>query len=259
MESAGYIASLFIGISLGLIGGGGSVLTIPILVYFFGIEPVLATAYSLFIVGTTSAAGVLQKWQKHELNISVAIKFGIPSLITVFLIRKFLIPHIPGVIFRTEQMIIHRDPFLLILFSLLMIAAAIGMLKPRQINRPALPETQGLALLGIAVGAISGLLGAGGGFIIIPALIFYASLSPKSAVGTSLLIIAFNSLIGFTGDLHHHTIDWPVLLSITALGVAGTFIGHWLSGKLPGEKIKRLFGWFILLTGLVILIRETFF
>ncbi len=258
MEVAGYIASLFIGISLGLIGGGGSVLTIPILVYFFGVEPVLATAYSLFIVGITSIVGVLPKWRKHELNIGVAIKFGIPSVVTVFLIRKFLIPLIPEVLFRNEQLVIYRDSFQLILFSLLMISAALAIMKPREISRPALSEIQGLALLGIVVGAISGFLGAGGGFIIIPALIFYASLSPKSAVGTSLLIIAFNSLIGFTGDLHY-IIDWPTLLSISALGVIGSFVGHWLSGKLPGEKIKRLFGWFILIIGLAILITELFF
>ncbi len=259
MEIAGYIASVFIGISLGMIGGGGSVLTIPILVYFFHIEPVLATAYSLFIVGTTSTAGVFQKWDKGEINFRVALKFGLPSLLTVYLLRKFFIPYIPEVIFQNDWVSVHKGPLMLILFSLLMMSAAIGILKPREISRPVLPETQGLALLGIAVGLVSGLLGAGGGFIIIPALIFYASLDIKTAVGTSLLIISLNSLVGFLGDLQHHSIVWPDLLSISALGVLGTFAGHWLSGKLPGEGIKKIFGWFILLTGLFIFCKELLF
>lgn len=148
---------------------------------------------------------------------------------------------------------------MLVLFSLLMITAAIGILKPRGINKPVLPEIQGLVLLGVFAGIISGLLGAGGTFIIIPALIFYASLNIKTAVGTSLVIISLNSLVGFLGDLQHHLIIWIDLLTITALGVSGMFIGHWLSGKLPGDKIKKIFGWFILLTGTIIFCKELLF
>ncbi|MEJ7779192.1 MAG: sulfite exporter TauE/SafE family protein [Daejeonella sp.] len=259
MEIAGYIASVFIGISLGLIGGGGSVLTIPILVYLFHIEPMLATAYSLFIVGMTSAAGVFQKWNKEEINFRVALKFGLPSLLTVYLLRNFFIPYIPDLIFQNEWIRIQKGPLMLILFSLLMISAAIGMLKPREISRPVLPETQGLVVLGISVGFVSGLLGAGGGFIIIPALIFYASLDIKTAIGTSLVIIALNSLVGFLGDVQHYTIVWTDLLSITILGISGSFIGHWLSGRLPGHKIKKIFGWFILFTGIFIFCKELFF
>ncbi|SKB82606.1 sulfite exporter TauE/SafE family protein [Daejeonella lutea] len=259
MEIAGYFASLFIGISLGMIGGGGSVLTVPILVYFFHIEPVLATAYSLFIVGSTSAVGAVQKWMKHEINFKVAFTFGLPSLLTVYLIRKFLIPSIPEVIFQYGDIVIYRGIVTLILFAILMIAAAIGILKPQEIRRPVLPQTQGLILLGILVGVVSGLLGAGGGFIIIPALIFYASLDIKIAVGSSLLIIALNSLVGFAGDLFHHPINWVTLLSITSLSISGTFLGNWLSGRLPGSRIKKIFGWFLLLTGVFILAKEIIF
>lgn len=259
MEVVGYIASVFIGISLGMIGGGGSVLTIPILVYFFHIEPILASAYSLFIVGITSTAGVFQKWNKGEINFRVAIIFGLPSLLTVYLLRKFFIPYIPDVIFHNNWVTIYKGSLMLVLFSVLMISAAIGILKPRGINRPALPEIQGLILLGVFVGIISGLLGAGGGFIIIPALIFYASLNVKTAVGTSLVIISLNSLVGFSGDLQHHTIIWPDLITITTLAIIGIFIGHWLSGKLPEYGIKKIFGWFILLTGICILGKELLF
>jgi hypothetical protein len=118
---------------------------------------------------------------------------------------------------------------------------------------------QGLMLLGVFLDIVSGLRGASGGFFIIPALIFYASINIKTAVGTSLVIISLNSLVGFLGDLQHHLIIWIDLLPITALGVSGTFIGHWLSGKLPGNEIKKIFGWFILLTGTFVFCKELLF
>lgn len=256
METAGYFASLFIGLSLGMIGGGGSVLTVPILVYFFKIEPILATAYSLFIVGSTSAVGAVQKWIKKEVNFGVVFIFGLPSLITVYLIRQFFVPAIPDIIYQDNIILIQKGPLTLVLFAILMLIASIGILNPQEIKRPVLPKTQGLILLGILVGIISGLLGAGGGFVIIPALIFYASLDMKTAVGSSLLIIALNSLMGFAGDLAHHTFDWTKLMSIAALGISGTFIGNWLSGRLPASGIKKIFGLFILLTGLFVLAIE---
>jgi uncharacterized membrane protein YfcA len=259
MEILGYITSLLIGISLGIIGGGGSVLTVPILVYFFHIEPVLATVYSLFIVGTTSAVAALQKFRKSEIDFRVAFIFGFPSLLTVFLIRKCVISQLPDIIYQNSEITVYKGPLTLILFSLLLISAAIGMLRPQQIKRPVLPEAPGLVLLGVSVGLISGLLGAGGGFIIIPALLFYASLNMRTAIGTSLFIISLNSLVGFTGDLPHHDVDWIILSRITALAVAGTFIGLWISGRIAGERIKKIFGWFILTTGIFILIKELLF
>lgn len=259
MELTGYIASAFIGVSLGLIGGGGSVLTVPILVYLFHIEPVLATAYSLFIVGTTSAAGAWQKWQKQEINFRIALIFGIPSLLTIFLLRKLVIPIIPEIIYQNSSLTIYKGTLTLLLFALLMIFAAIGMLHPKEIKSSVLPRNTGLMALGIAVGIISGLLGAGGGFIIIPALIFYASLDIRTAIGTSLLIISLNSLVGFTGDLTHYPIDWAILLPITGLGVLGIFIGDWLSRMIPTSGIKKIFGWFILVMGIFILAKELLF
>jgi uncharacterized membrane protein YfcA len=217
---------------------------------------VAATAYSLFIVGATSAVGAVQKWLRQEINFRVALTFGVPSVITVFLMRKFFLPLVPEIIFQHNDLIVRKGPLTLILFAILMMTAAIGILKPQRITRPELPQTQGLVLLGLVVGVISGLLGAGGGFIIIPALVFYASLDIKSAVGSSLFIIALNSLVGFTGDLTHHHIDWTLLLPISILGIAGTFIGHGLSRKLPASIIKQIFGWFILLTGIYILVKE---
>lgn len=241
---------------MGLIGGGGSVLTVPILVYLFGVEPVLATAYSLFIVGGSSVIGALQKYRSGGISLKTALTFGIPSVFTVFLIRKFVIPLIPEILYQDQNITLNRGTTTLILFSILMIAAAIGMLKPQKISRPELPEVAGLALLGILVGCISGLLGAGGGFIIIPALIFYASMDMKKAVGTSLLIISLNSLVGFTGDLHHQNIDWTLLLTVGGLAVGGTIIGHRISGKIPSSGIKSIFAWFIMLTGVGIFCKE---
>jgi uncharacterized protein len=260
MEIIGYLASAFIGISLGLIGGGGSILTVPVLVYLFGVEPVLATAYSLFVVGISSAVGVSQKWQKKQVNFRVALIFGIPSIIIVYAIRKVLIPLIPDVIYASQNLTIHKGPLTLVLFALLMIGAAIAMLKPKvSKSLHGIPSNYMFIIQGVLVGIVSGLLGAGGGFIIIPSLIFFASLEVKEAIGTSLLIIAANSLIGFTGDLSHFTIDWPVLLPVTGLAVAGIFIGSVMANRISAEVLRKAFGWFVLAMGLVILIKELFF
>ena len=260
MEIIGYLASTFIGISLGLIGGGGSILTVPVLVYLFGVEPVIATAYSLFVVGVSSAIGVFQKWNKKQVNLRVALIFGIPSIIIVFIIRKVLIPRIPDVIYASQNLTIHKGPLTLILFSLLMIGAAIAMLRPRvSKSLQGIPSNYMFIIQGVLVGIVSGFLGAGGGFIIIPSLIFFASLEVKEAIGTSLLIIAANSLIGFTGDLSHSSIEWPILLPVTGLAVAGIFIGSLIANKASAEGLRKAFGRFVLAMGLFILIKELFF
>jgi uncharacterized protein len=260
----GYVFSLFIGISLGLIGGGGSILTVPILVYIFQLDPVLATSYSLFIVGMTSATGAFKKYKEGEVDLKIAVVFGIPSIISVYTTRKFLIPAIPAHLFSIGSLEITKPLFLLLIFAILMVAASISMIKGNgflsrvkvnkdKINYPV------ILLDGIAVGTLTGFAGAGGGFLIIPALVFLSGLEMKRAIGTSLLIIASNTLFGFIGDHGHYQPDWLLLLSITAIAVAGIFIGHSLSKKIHGDHLKKGFGWFVLATGCYILVRELFF
>ncbi|MEN9686354.1 MAG: hypothetical protein RLZZ28_2140 [Bacteroidota bacterium] len=262
MEIIGYLASLLIGISLGMIGGGGSILTIPVLVYLFHIHPTLATGYSLFIVGCSSLAGAYKNYRKGSIHFKAAFYFGIPSILTVVLIRKWLIPIIPEQLWMMGSISITRSLLTMLLFAVVMIVASIHMIQKEAVQKPAgsLPSIQfSKALLkGVQVGILTGLLGAGGGFIIIPVLIFSFQLDMKKAIGSSLLIIAMNSLFGFLGDLFHQQFDWSLLLPITAIAITGTFIGRKMGETIPGEKLKKGFGWFVLVMGIYIIIHELF-
>ena len=263
MEIAGYIAALLIGVSLGLIGGGGSILTVPVLVYLLGIDPVLATAYSLFIVGATSLAGVFPKYKLGLVNLKTAVIFGIPSILAVFLTRKFLIPWIPDQVFDIAGFAVTKSILMMLLFAVLMLAASVSMIRDKKQPLQDAAQQQFnytfIMIEGAVVGLLTGMVGAGGGFLIIPALVFFSKLPMKQAVGTSLLIIAAKSLIGFTGDLSNLNIDWLLLLSVTAIAVAGIFIGNLISNKTDGEKLKKGFGWLVLVMGVFVIVKEIFF
>jgi uncharacterized membrane protein YfcA len=259
---AGLAASLLIGLSLGLIGGGGSILTVPVLVYLFGVDPVMATAYSLFIVGLTSAVGVFPKYKEGLVDVRTGLIFGAPSIATVFLTRQWLVPNIPNTIWQIDDFVLTKSVMLMLIFAILMVAASVSMIRDPK-TKTASTESQLsfnyplIVLEGAIVGVLTGLVGAGGGFLIIPALVLLTKLPMKKAVGTSLLIIAAKSLIGFTSDASQQTMDWALLLSITVMAVAGLFAGNALSKKIEGVKLKKGFGWFVLVMGVYILLKET--
>jgi hypothetical protein len=260
MEILGYFASLIIGISLGLIGGGGSILTIPVLVYLFGLEPSIATGYSLFIVGCSSLAGAYKNYRRGNINFNAAFYFGTTSIITVLLIRKYVLQMIPDEIFEIGSFVVTKSLLTMLVFASIMILASFSMIqKPIATDIDEQDKTIHLTkalIRGLGVGCLTGFLGAGGGFLIIPVLIFSFHISMKDAIGTSLLIIAMNSLFGFVGDLLHHSVDWALILPITAIAVTGTFIGRRIGQDLPGEKLKKWFGWFIMIMGFYIIIHE---
>ena len=264
MEIVGYIASILIGISLGLIGGGGSILTVPVLVYLFHVDPVQATAYSLFIVGASSLIGAWPKYKQGFVNLKTAIIFGIPSIAAVFATRKFIVPAIPSELGEFAGIAITKSLLMMMLFAVLMVAASVSMIRSKKNKETELEGEQKfnyplILLEGALVGVLTGLVGAGGGFLIIPALVMLSKLPMKQAVGTSLLIIAAKSLIGFTGDLGNRTMDWTLLLTVTALAIAGIFIGDKLSKRIDGNQLKKGFGWFVLLMGLYIIIQQLLF
>ncbi|MBM3915769.1 MAG: sulfite exporter TauE/SafE family protein [Sphingomonadales bacterium] len=257
----GFAASLLIGLSLGLIGGGGSILTVPVLVYLLGVEPVLATAYSLFIVGFTSAVGVYPKYKEGLVDVRTALIFGAPSIAAVFLTRKMIVPNIPTNILQFGDWVLTKSVLLMILFAVLMVAASVSMIRDKKNNTEssegALSYNYPLIVLeGALVGLLTGLVGAGGGFLIIPALVMLTKLPMKKAVGTSLLIIAAKSLIGFTGDLSQQSMDWSLLLVVTLMAVLGIFAGNALSKKIEGAQLKKGFGWFVLVMGVYVLVKE---
>jgi uncharacterized membrane protein YfcA len=250
-----------IGVSLGLIGGGGSILTVPVLVYILGVNPVLATAYSLFVVGSTSLVGAGTYMKKGLVNYKTALVFAIPSFIAVFLTRKFLVPALPDPLFTLGEAIITKNIGIMVFFALIMLAASYSMITAKKCvdcdeDEPVVFNFPMIALEGSVVGVITGIVGAGGGFLIIPALVLLAKLPMKMAVGTSLLIIAAKSLIGFLGDLSTQTIDWQMLLIFTSLSIVGIFIGSALSKKINEKILKTGFGWFVLVMGIYIITKE---
>lgn len=260
----GYMAAVLIGISLGLIGGGGSILTVPVLVYMFGLDATLATSYSLFIVGATSLVGAYKNFTKGFVDIKTALLFGAASITTVLLTRRFVIPLIPNTIWAADDIVITKSFLTMVLFATLMLMASFSMIKG---SKKTVDDVSGkrnnillsLVLYGIGIGLVTGLLGAGGGFLLIPALVILLRLPMKNAVGTSLLIIALNSLIGFTGDLGRSSIDWTFLLTLTTISVVGIIVGTELSKKISGSNLKSGFGWFVMIMALYILIKEIFF
>ena len=261
-ELAGYIIAVLIGISLGLIGGGGSILTVPVLVYLMGVNPVLATTYSLFIVGTTSLVGGTKAYMNKLVDFRSVSLFGIPSILTVFIARHFILPYIPELLFTVGSYQVKKGSFLMMLFALLMLIAAVSMIlnydkdTTRQDTGHRPDKILSLLIPGLLIGLVTGLLGAGGGFLIIPALVLFIKLPMKTAVGTSLLIIAINAGFGFVFSIGHFSLDWSILLPFTGLAVAGVFAGSKMAEHLNGEALKKWFGWFVLAMSICIFITE---
>jgi uncharacterized protein len=264
MEILGYIAAVFIGVILGLIGGGGSILTVPILVYLMSKEPVLATGYSLFVVGSTALVGALNYWRKDLVEVKTGLVFALPSVAAVFTTRKFVVPAIPKELFSIGDFTMTKNMGMMVLFALIMLGSAYSMLKKnkgeeQEENEEESPNYFIVMLQGLLIGALTGMVGAGGGFLIVPALVLLVGLPMKKAVATSLLVIAINSLLGFLGDVTEQKIEWGFLLSFASLAIGGIFIGIFLSRFVSGEKLKKGFGWFVALMGIFILVKELAF
>jgi uncharacterized membrane protein YfcA len=259
----GYIGALLVGVTLGLLGGGGSILTVPVLVYLLGINPVLATAYSLFVVGTTSLVGALRNMSKGMVDLKVAVVFAMPAFVAVYLTRAYLVPAIPEEIFALGNFTLTKNLGIMLFFAIIMVAASVSMIrgngKEKEITDAPKLNIPLIIVEGIVVGVLTGIVGAGGGFLIIPALVLFANLPMKRAVATSLLIIAAKSLIGFLGDVQNLTIDWSFLLIFTGLSIVGIFIGIYLNKYIHAKSLKKAFGWFVLIMGIYIIIKELFF
>jgi len=258
----GYVGALVVGLVLGLIGGGGSILTVPVMVYLIGINPVTATAYSLFVVGVTSVFGTYQNFKKKLVDLKTAVIFSIPAFITVYLTRRFIVPAIPEVVFTIGGFDISKDVFIMVFFAVIMLLASISMIIKTKVksnlNETITYNYPVIAAEGILVGLLTGIVGAGGGFLIIPALVILTKLPMKKAIGTSLLIIAAKSLIGFLGDLHNLEIEWSFLLLFTGFSIIGIIVGVYISKFISSKKLKKGFGWFTLIMAFYIIYKELF-
>lgn len=260
IEFIEYFCALLIGIVLGLTGGGGSILTVPVLVYILNFNPIIASSYSLFIVGITSLFGTLINFKKGNVVLKTGLQFAIPSLISVYITRKYIVHTIPEIIIQNSYFTITKDLFLMVLFAVVMFFAALSMLKTPTSEIVENKTNLFIIIFQIfCVGILIGLIGAGGGFLIIPALVHFAKLPIKKAIGTSLLIIACNSLIGFSGDVQNINPDWYFLFKFASFAMTGIFIGIYLSRFFNERSLKKIFGWFVLTMALFILTKEVLF
>jgi uncharacterized protein len=261
MEILGYGAAVLMGILLGMIGSGGSILTVPVLVYLMHVNPLLATTSSLFIVGTTSLSGGIRALVKDQFDFRALTAFGIPSVISIFVTRHYILPAIPEYLFTVGSLLVSKEMFLMVVFALFMLVSSLSIITNQDSReptgtKPMHHKTISLVALGLLIGLVTGLLGAGGGFLIIPFLVLFMRLPIKKAVGTSLLIVAINSLFGFTISLYQFEFDWVLLIVFSLLAIAGIFIGSRLSERIPSSILKKGFGWFVFLMGVYIIIEE---
>tara|TARA_R110002049_G_scaffold87886_4_gene222456 strand:+ start:1136 stop:1939 length:804 start_codon:yes stop_codon:yes gene_type:complete len=260
----GYLGALFVGIILGIMGSGGSIIAIPIFTYLFHISPVATTAYSLFVVGVSASIGVVRNWRKGLVDLRVALVFAIPAFLMVFLVRKYMLPIIPRELFTIKDLIITKDMMVMVLLAFTMLLCSLSMLRKKKLQVVLCSSQYRYNYLlimfqGLLIGLFTGILGIGGGFLIIPTLVLLIKLPIKKAVATSLFIIAIKSLVGFVGDLGNHKIDWAFLFAFTLVSVLGIFLGIYLSTFINGEKLKKLFGWMLLFIALGVFYFEFFY
>lgn len=256
-----YAASLFVGLLLGMIGAGGSILTVPVFVFVLKIDPLVSSIYSMFIVGISSLAGGIKAIFKKLVDVKTTILFGLPSVTGVLIARKFIYPAIPDQISSIGDYVVSKKILFMICISSLMFTAAVRMLKAPSLNTATVHgdtnvKTEFLVVQGFVVGIITGLFGIGGGFLIVPALYFWSRLPMKAAVGTALLIIAMNSLFSFSTSYSETSINWILLLRFSLGAVIGILIGSRISEKIPGKYLKIIFGWFVMAVSFYILFKQ---
>ena len=257
LQLAGYCLSVLIGFSLGLIGGGGAILAIPVLVFFFDIDPEAATTYSLFIVGITAVSGSINHYRIRNIDYITVFLFGIPSVIMLFVMRRYLLKQIPSIIYQQGSLVISKSLFIMIVFSIVMLIAGLLMIKKKSYA----PSEERLNLsrlvsVGCITGAITGFIGIGGGFIIVPSLVLFAGLPMKKAIGTSLTIITVNCMVGILSNLNDAaSLDYFFLVSFSAFAIAGILLGTWLIKFIPDKKLKPILGWVILAMSVLVFFR----
>lgn len=262
LETIGYIGALIIGLIMGLTGSGGSILSIPILAYLFHFDEKTATAYSLFIVGITALGGGMRNLFSKQVSLKSILYFGVPAIVGVLLMRRIVMPILPEVLFHILSFEITRRMFVFGIFGLLMLVAAYTMLNKPKIQLAEIESQKFefhplMVTEGFFLGIFMGLIGAGGGFLIVPALMLIAKLPIKRAISTSLVIVCMNSLAGFfLGDFTYMEVEWSFLFTFVLISLIGILIGGTLAKRINGEKLKKYFAYFIILMSIFVFVME---
>ncbi len=260
MTAVLFVIAAFIGISLGLLGAGGAIVAVPAFVYLGNIPPTLASGYALFVVTVATAVGSTQYVRKQLVDWRSVLAFGSTTMASIAAVRRFVLPEIPDV-FRAwpTDIVLHRDTVLMVAFATILLGAGYAMVRPRTEAPPTHTHIARLAFFGLVIGIVSGFLGVGGGFLMTPALVLWAGLDIRKAVGTSLVLISANSAIGVASDLSRGAVyDWNFVLLFTTITTAGIIVGTLLSHRIDGQRLKQGFGWFVIALGLAVLARELF-
>ncbi len=256
-----YILAILVGITMGLFGGGGSILTIPILIYIANVEPIQATSYSIVIVGLSAIFGSANKFRKNEIDLSKSIYFGIPSIIMLYLTRRYIIDLIPNTLVNIGEFALTKPNFILLIFTMIMLLSAYSMYFEKSIKHIEKEKHPlYITILGVLIGLIVGLVGAGGGFLFIPALVKFTGMKMKEAIGSSLFIVALNSIFGFIGDIVNNVkYDVSFLTIFAVISIIGMFVGIYISNYISGKNLKRYFAILVFLIAVNMILKEVFF
>lgn len=259
----GHFFIFLMGLILGMMGAGGSILTIPIFVYLFNMEPFIAATHSLFVVAVTALFGSFSYIRKKEISVVKGITFIIPSFLGVVFAKKFILNIIPMTIYRSSHIQITKNFIIMTVFSILMMAASWTILKNKiyeaHFNNKKSHRLV-MALLGFVVGVVIGFVGIGGGFIMIPVFVILMGLKMREAIGTSLVIISINALFGFLLSLNEFSvlINWQFLSIASLIAILGALMGSRYSHLINEKKLKFFFGWAILYLSLFIIGEQIF-
>ena len=255
----GYIGAILTGLVLGLLGGGGAAVSIPILVYAFHVPSSTATGYSLLIVGFTALLGTIQNVRMGLVKYRALIRCGLPALVSIYVMRRFLIHSIPATFFTLGGFKLTKDGFILLLLAFFMAMVARNMIYAAKPDKKEAKQTPYISILiqSIFIGLFTGMVGAGGGFLLIPLLLASEPMEFRNATATSLMLVTLNSFIGFVGDMQsNNVIDWPFLLSFLGCSIAGVIIGIQVAHRIDNKKLRLVFGYAMMGIAIFIIVKE---
>lgn len=240
---------VLIGVILSLLGSGGALLTIPVLVYIFDVDPYWATSYSMFIMGVSNWAATIDNIKKNLIYYKIGLCFAIPGLLVTFIIRRFILPIVPDVLFESDVLSFTKGSAIMLSFAILMFYTAIKTFRRKNTIEYSRIEFSPVIniLQGAAIGLVTGFAGAGGGFLIVPALLFTVKMPMKEAAATSLFIISITTFLGFFGDFNPAIeMDWTLIIFCTAFSILGILITSFIKDTFSNKFLKTSFGYFIL-------------